>query len=202
MRALVLTLVIGLAGSGAALAQGDAAMAAARAATGSTVGQGSAKASPAPAAPTKTADAVAKPANPAGTPASGAPAEATATAAQPQGFTYNPEGRRDPFVNLLRRGSGIDVSSHTGARPAGLKGLGAAEVTLKGTLASQGSYVGILQGADARTYVVHAGEHLFDGTVRSITADSMVIIQQVNDPLSKETQREVRKVLRQTEEAK
>ena len=30
----------------------------------------------------------------------------------------------------------------------------------------------------------------------------MVILQQVNDPLSLEKQREVRKVLRQTEEAK
>jgi hypothetical protein len=30
----------------------------------------------------------------------------------------------------------------------------------------------------------------------------MVIVQQVNDPLSRKTQREVRKVLRQTEEAK
>jgi Tfp pilus assembly protein PilP len=75
-------------------------------------------------------------------------------------------------------------------------------VTLKGTMASQGAYVAILQGSDSRTYVVRQGEKLFDGTVRSITADSLVILQQVNDPLTKETQREVRKVLRQTEEAK
>jgi Tfp pilus assembly protein PilP len=208
MRALVFSFVILLAGPAAALAQGDAAMAAARAVTGSTVGQESAKAAPAPATPASTpapaaaASAAGKTAGTAATPATGASAEATGTAGQPQGFSYNPEGRRDPFVNLLRRGSGIDISSHTGARPAGIKGLGAAEVTLKGTLASQGSYVGILQGADARTYVVHPGERLFDGTIRSITADSMVIIQQVNDPLSKETQREVRKVLRQTEEAR
>jgi Tfp pilus assembly protein PilP len=95
----------------------------------------------------------------------------------------------------------VDQSS-VGPRPSGLKGLGAGEVTLKGTMASKGAYVAILQGSDARTYVVHQGEKLFDGTVRSITADSLVILQQVNDPLSKETQREVRKVLRQTEEAK
>ena len=57
-------------------------------------------------------------------------------------------------------------------------------MTLKGTMASQGGYVGILQGADARTYVVRQGEQLFDGTIRSITADALVILQQVNDPLS------------------
>jgi Tfp pilus assembly protein PilP len=92
----------------------------------------------------------------------------------------------------------------TPARPASQRpqGAGAGEVTLKGTMASKGAYVAILQGSDSRTYVVRAGEKLFDGTVRSITADSLVILQQVNDPLSKETQREVRKVLRQTEEAK
>ena len=44
----------------------------------------------------------------------GAPATAPAPAAAagqpsdpvtPQGFTYAPEGRRDPFVSLVRRGS-------------------------------------------------------------------------------------------------
>jgi len=146
---------------------------------------------------------------PAAPPAADAPAPVVATPAdaaaspalQARGFAYNPEGRRDPFVNLLRRGTGVDQSS-VGPRPSGLKGLGTGEVTLKGTMASKGAYVAILQGSDARTYVVHQGEKLLDGTVRSITADSLVILQQVNDPLSKETQREVRKVLRQTEEAK
>jgi Tfp pilus assembly protein PilP len=207
MRALVFSFVMVLAVPAAALAQGDAAMAAARAATGSTVGTPKSAPSPAPAAPASAAPAPA-PAKPsektsgaAATPSAGAAAEST-TAAQPHGFSYNPEGRRDPFVNLLRRGTGIDTSAHNGPRPAGIKGLGASEVTLKGTLASQGAYVAILQGVDSRTYVVHPGEKLYDGTVRSITADALVIIQQVNDPLSKETQREVRKTLRQTEEAR
>ena len=190
MRALVFSFLIVLAAPLQSAAQGDAAMAAARAAAGSPAGK------PAAAATTPA---------PAGAKAAGATA-ATATpgspALPPQGFSYNPEGRRDPFVNLLRRGTGIDTSNNTGPRPAGLKGLGAGEVTLKGTMASQGSYVGILQGADARTYVVRAGERLLDGTIRSITADALVILQQVNDPLSKETHREVRKVLRQTEEAR
>ena len=47
-----------------------------------------------------------------------------------------------------------------------------------------------------------SGTGCLDGTIRSIIADAMVILQQVNDPLSLEKQREVRKTLRQTEEAK
>ena len=108
---------------------------------------------------------------------------------------------RDPFVSLLRRGSDTEHSAPAQRAPR-LSGLGASEVTLKGTLASGGGYVAILQGVDAKTYIVRPGEQLMDGTVRSITPDTLVILQQVKDPLSLEKQREVRKTLRQTDEAK
>lgn len=200
MRALVIAFVLALSTPHASVAQGDAAMAAARKATGSTVGSTPAKKA---ADPTPAATPAEKPAADAAAPVVATPADAAKSPAlEAHGFTYNPEGRRDPFVNLVRRGTGVDLKAAAGSRPSGLKGLAASEVTLKGTMASQGAYVGILQGSDARTYVVRPGQQLFDGTVRSITADSLVILQQVNDPLSKETQREVRKVLRQTEEAK
>ena len=121
---------------------------------------------------------------------------------EPQGYTYDPAGRRDPFVSLLRRGA--DPQNPTsGSRPSGLAGLEANELTLKGTVASQGGFVGILQGADNKTYIVKPGDKLLDGRIRTISQDSMVISQQVNDPLSLEKEREVRKMLRQTtQEAK
>ena len=127
-----------------------------------------------------------------------APAGAKADAVEAQGFTYNPEGRRDPFVSLLRRG----VDSSQTKRGAGLSGLGTAEVSLRGVVLSQGDFVGIVQGVDSKTYIVRTGDKLSDGAVRAITADSMVILQQVNDPLSLEKVHEVRKVLRHTEEGK
>ena len=119
---------------------------------------------------------------------------------EPQGFSYNAEGRRDPFVSLSRRGA--DERSNNGPRVSGLAGIASSEVSLKGTLISRGGYVGILQGLDNRSYIVRVGDKLLDGSVRSISADGMVILQQVNDPLSLEKEREVRKLLRQTEEAK
>ena len=135
-------------------------------------------------------------------PASGS-AETTTPAAQgaavkavePVGFAYKPEGRRDPFVSLADRGSDIRV----GPRPAGLAGLGATEVTLRGTLRSRDGFVAMLQGADQKTYIVRPGDKLFDGMVSSISQNDLVILQQVNDPLSTEKQREVRKGLRQAE---
>jgi Tfp pilus assembly protein PilP len=134
-----------------------------------------------------------------GAPAQSAVAEKKSDPVEPQGFTYNAEGRRDPFVSLLRRGA---PANDPGKRVAGLSGLGTAEVSLRGTLKSQGSFVGILQGVDNKTYIAHAGDKLADGSIRSITADAMVILQQVNDPLSLGKQQEVRKLLRQTEEGK
>jgi Tfp pilus assembly protein PilP len=124
-------------------------------------------------------------------------AEKANDAVVPQGFNYNPDGRRDPFVSLLRRG---DTGS--GQRVAGLGGLGTSEVSLRGILTSEGAFVGILHGIDSKNYIVRVGDKLSDGTIRTITKDSLVILQQVNDPLSLEKEREVRKLLRQTEEAK
>jgi Tfp pilus assembly protein PilP len=141
---------------------------------------------PAPAAQTK--------------PGQAAPPATAAIPLETPGFTYNSDGRRDPFVSLLRRGS--ELQRGGAARLAGLGGLGVGEVTLKGTFADRDGYVAILQGSDDKNYIVRPGEKLLDGTIRSITANAIVMLQQVNDPLSLEKQREVRKVLRQTEEAK
>lgn len=202
MRSLLTRLVLSaalLACAGVASAQAVAAKEAAKA---------SANATSARTAQTNGTQAQTPPATPPTTkaPSSGgagattAPPDAAATAPKVEGFAYRSEGRRDPFVSLLRRGT--ESARTPGVRLAGLKGLGASEVTLRGTVASQGGYVAILQGADSKTYIVRPGEHLADGTIRSITADAMVILQQINDPLSLEKQREVRKVLRQTEEAR
>jgi Tfp pilus assembly protein PilP len=117
---------------------------------------------------------------------------------EPAGFAYNPEGRRDPFVSLLRRGNTARTTVAT-VRPAGIGGISVDEITLRGTLKNREAFVGIAQGADQRTYIVRPGDRLLDGTIRTISQNDMVIVQQVNDPLSLEKQREVRKVLRQIE---
>jgi Tfp pilus assembly protein PilP len=118
----------------------------------------------------------------------------------PQGFTYEAQGRRDPFVSLVRRGA--DPERGVSPRPPGLPGLAVSEVALKGTVATPNGFVAILQGADSKAYVVHEGEKLFDGSVRGIAQDSITFTQQVADESSREKFREVRKALRQTDEAK
>jgi Tfp pilus assembly protein PilP len=130
-------------------------------------------------------------------PVNPAPAPAPAPA---ETYSYDPEGRRDPFVSLLSRGA--DVTMAREARPDGREGLAIGEVSVRGIVRTRNAFVAMLQGPDNKTYIIHTGDKMLDGAVRAITADSVVFAQDVNDPLSLVKQREVRKVLRGPEEGK
>ena len=67
---------------------------------------------------------------------------------------------------------------------------------------SRGALIAMIQGPDNKTYIVHQGDKLLDGTIKTITPQGLVIVQEVNDPLSLVKQREVRKLLRSLEDAK
>jgi hypothetical protein len=137
-------------------------------------------------------------------PPASAPAEPASKPSplEPQGYAYEAGGRRDPFISLVRRGDDMSAIAAS-MRPAGLAGMATSEVALRGTIQGKTrEWIAILQGVDGKNHLARAGDKLFDGTIRAVTADSMVILQQVNDPLSLQTQREVRKLLRQSEEAK
>jgi len=57
-------------------------------------------------------------------------------------------------------------------------------------------FIAMLIAPDNKTYVVRANDRLYDGTVRAISEDAVVFLQEVNDPLSLVKQREVRRPLR------
>jgi hypothetical protein len=121
----------------------------------------------------------------------------SATPAQ-EGYGYRAEGRRDPFVSLLNRG--FDPRQR---KADGLAGLLAGDVVLRGVLQNRGAFLAIVQGPDGkRQYIVHPNDRFADGVVKAISADSMLILQEVNDPLSLTKQREIRKTLRAVEEVK
>jgi Tfp pilus assembly protein PilP len=134
--------------------------------------------------------------------APGASAQAKAPAApaaqvQPQGYDYHAEGRRDPFVSLMRRGA--ESKSAPVNRPGGIAGMTANDISLRGVVVTGDQFLAIVHASDNKTYIVHAGQRLLDGTIRSIGRDSMVILQLVRDPLGAEKQRELHKVLHQEE---
>jgi Tfp pilus assembly protein PilP len=115
----------------------------------------------------------------------------------PPNFQYAPDSRRDPFVSLFNRGT--SDARQAGAqqkRPEGIAGVMVEEVVVKGILHSRGAWVAMVGAANGKTYTVRAGDRLMDGSVRGINALSVVMLREVNDPLSLEKQREVRKYLR------
>ena len=126
------------------------------------------------------------------------PAPAPAAAPAPEAYTYDPGGRRDPFVSLLSRG----IEPPSGTKLTGLASLTTGEVMVRGVLQSRNAYVALLAGPDGKTYPAHVNDRLLDGVIRSVTPQGIVIMQEVNDPLSLVKQREVRKGLRTAEDGK
>ena len=144
------------------------------------------------------APATAAPVTPAGQGAK--PAKAPEAGPTPaEGYTYQSDGRRDPFINLL--GTGNETRSGV-RRNEGPAGLTVGEISVRGVLESRGALIAMIEGPDKKTFVVHTGDKFLDGTIRSITPQGLVIVQEVNDPLSLVKQREIHKLLRSLESAK
>jgi Tfp pilus assembly protein PilP len=77
-----------------------------------------------------------------------------------------------------------------------------AEISVRGILQSRGMLIAMVQGPDNKTYMLRQGDRLADGAVQAVTAEGLVIMQEVNDPLSLVKQRMVRKPLRSLEDVK
>jgi len=133
---------------------------------------------------------------PAPAPSPPAASQPAAPPEQPSNWSYDAEGRRDPFLSLLGRGNDPGAG---GSRPAGVAGLLIADVTVKGILSAGSGFLAMIQGPDSKTYIVRAGDRLFDGSVKSILQDKVIFSQDVNDPLSLVKQREIPKAVRSAE---
>jgi Tfp pilus assembly protein PilP len=152
------------------------------------------------AVPAQTAQAQPPAAAPQGPPAAPAPAPPAASAPPaPENYTYQADGRRDPFLNLLGAGGEPHALSRKGEGPSGIS---VSDVSVRGILQSKGALVAMIEGPDKKTYIVHQGDKLLDGTIKTVTSQGLIVVQEVNDPLSLVKQREIRKFLRSVEDAK
>ena len=98
-----------------------------------------------------------------------------------QRFAYDPDGRRDPFMNLFQTMGKIPK----GVRPRGSAGMLVAELDLTGIVQDPTSGdVALVTGSDNKGYFLRVGDEVFDGTV--IVVDSrlgnVTFRQQVDDP--------------------
>ena len=115
----------------------------------------------------------------------------------PGAYVYASQGRRDPFVSLLR------PVSETGRRKGvGMESFLIQEVALKGIVKDKTGYVAMLLGVDGKSYFVKVGQRLFDGVITAIDAATVTFRQEVTDPLSSVRSRDVKKTLYPSEEGR
>lgn len=84
---------------------------------------------------------------------------------QSKDFIYNPNGRRDPFVDLLR---GKTAGSIKREAKEGIAGLLIEELELEGIMKVRGAFVALFKGPDGKPYDVYVGDNVYDGEVIKI----------------------------------
>jgi hypothetical protein len=114
------------------------------------------------------------------------------------GYAYDPGDRRDPFISLLRVTEAPEI---LGPRPEGVPGLLIDEIEITGVFVTPQGPVAQVQAADkAKSYLLHIGDDLYDGSVVAIRFDKgqvaeVVFRQDVRDPTAAKPFREVVKQL-------
>lgn len=115
----------------------------------------------------------------------------------PGSYVYTSQGRRDPFVSLLKPVSESGTRKHPG-----MEGFVIQEVALKGIVKDSKGYTAMLLGTDGKSYFSKVGQRLFDGVITAIDAATVTFRQEVTDPLSSVRSRDVKKTLYPSEEGR
>jgi hypothetical protein len=85
-------------------------------------------------------------------------------------YTYDPLGRRDPFVDLL-----VGIKAKGPTTPKGALTVGDAKVV--GITQGKEGYTAIIVGADNKARFMKAGDKLYDGQIISIEKDKVIFRQ-------------------------
>ncbi len=109
-------------------------------------------------------------------------------------YSYDPAGRRDPFRSLLVREQsrgGLD-------RPPGIAGISIDDLVVHGIWKTKAGYVAQIRATDNKSYLIRAGDLLYDGEVTRVGPNEISFRQNLNDPQSVKPFREVTKQLNAT----
>ncbi len=118
------------------------------------------------------------------------------------GFTYDPDGRRDPFLSpqdILQAQMSGQICQGEGMECWLIQ-----DVTVIGVLTRHGSNVALVIGPDGYGTTLHEGDRLYDGEVRKIDPQSGLVVfrQKVNDPTRIKPFRDVEKGLNLNKEGR
>lgn len=112
--------------------------------------------------------------------------------------SYDPGGRRDPFVSLIvPKANPTAPRAASAPRPgAGLMGVAVSDVQLKGVVRSGTTFVAILEAPDGRTFLAKRADKLMDGVIKGIENGAVVFTERMEDAAGAVRQRDVRKTLK------
>ncbi len=109
-------------------------------------------------------------------------------------YTYDPAGRRDPFRSLLVR----EQNRGGVSRPPGIAGIAIDDLVVHGIWKTHSGYVAQIRATDNKSYLIRAGDLLYDGEVTRVGPNEVSFRQNLNDPQSVKPFREVTKQLNAT----
>lgn len=97
-------------------------------------------------------------------------------------YTYDPQGRRDPFRSLIGRtrtaGDGTGISTYL-----------IEEIDVQGVVRTRDGYIAMVTGPENQGYSLRVGDKVFDGEVVRITPTSVVFRQETREVVRELTQR-------------
>jgi hypothetical protein len=109
-------------------------------------------------------------------------------------YSYDPAGRRDPFRSLLVR----EQNRGGVQRPPGIAGISIDDLVVHGIWKTKSGYVAQIRATDNKSYLIRAGDLLYDGEVTRVGPNEVSFRQNLNDPQSVKPFREVTKQLNAT----
>ena len=113
------------------------------------------------------------------------------SAMQGRSYSYDPAGRRDPFRSLLVR----EQNRGGVERPPGIAGISIDDLVVHGIWKTKAGYVAQIRATDNKSYLIRAGDLLYDGEVTRVGPNEVSFRQNLNDPQSVKPFREVTKQL-------
>ena len=117
------------------------------------------------------------------------PAGANGTATVTDGYSYDPQGRRDPFQSMAKL---LKLSQSRAELPP-LQRLELSDVKLIGIVSDASGYYGLIQTPDGKGYTVRVGTLMGtnNGTIKSIAEQRIVVAEPTIDITGKMTSRDI-----------
>ena len=119
------------------------------------------------------------------------------------GIRYQGSNRRDPFLDPIGLKRQMDQRLKTndeveplGQAPPGIAGMYIAQVALVGISTAEAKQTAVFRGADKRAYFLQSGDRLFDGFVKNIGAEEVLMVRETKLRSGKVLSQEVMKRLR------